>query len=69
VKANALTPSEWEWPEGGHWEPLFARISGDYLPYLKQNADAYEQGKTRFDFLGKDFSLTKQKPLNIEFIV
>jgi glutathione S-transferase len=61
VKANALTPSEWVWPEGGHWEPLFARISGDYLPYLKQNADAHEQGKKRFDFSGKGFQFNKTK--------
>jgi hypothetical protein len=61
VKANALTPFEWVWPEGGHCELLFARLSGDYLPYLKQNADAHEQGKTRFDFSGKGFQFNKTK--------
>lgn len=42
----------WIWPEGRHWAPLIKRIAGDYLPYLQQNAEAWREGKVRFDFTG-----------------
>ncbi len=34
------------------WAPLLQRISGDYLPYLAQNAAAYAAGQARFDSSG-----------------
>lgn len=34
------------------WAPLLKRISADYLPYLAQNAEAWEKGAKRFDFSG-----------------
>lgn len=52
-----LGPAQsWAWPEGPHWAPLFRRIAGDYLPYLQQNAAAWQAGRKRFDFTGATVS-------------
>lgn len=32
-----------------HWNPLFAQLAQQYLPYLDANAAAYAQGHKRFD--------------------
>jgi glutathione S-transferase len=61
AKGDKLEQTEWVWPKGDHWTPLFSRISGDYLPYLKQNSDAYKKGVKRFDFIGKGFQFKKTK--------
>jgi len=50
------THQTWSWPEGEHWQPLLKRIIEDYLPYLKQNADAFKAGHKRFDYSGKNFN-------------
>lgn len=46
----------WTWPTEPYWQPLLARIAKDYLPYLKQNALAFKQGKKRFDYQGDSFT-------------
>lgn len=61
AKGDKHQQNEWVWPKGEHWNPLFSRISDDYLPYLKQNAEAYEKGKKRFNFTGKGFEFKKTK--------
>lgn len=38
---------------------LFARIRGDYLPYLQTNASAHEHGRKSFDFEGETASLKR----------
>lgn len=45
----------WHWPDGDHWQPLLVRIAQDYLPYLHQNALAFQAGQKRFDYQGKHF--------------
>lgn len=40
----------WNWPEGQGWEYILGDICGRYLPYLHQNAMAFDAGKKRFDF-------------------
>lgn len=47
---------EWTWPTEPYWQPLLKRIAKDYLPYLKQNAMAFKQGKKRFDHQGESFT-------------
>lgn len=46
----------WLWPEADHWQGLLARVASDYLPYLHQNALAFQQGKKRFDYVGNSLS-------------
>jgi len=46
----------WTWPKEAYWQPLLTRIAKDYLPYLKQNALAFKQGKKRFDYQGDSFT-------------
>lgn len=46
----------WQWPNTDVWQPLLARIAGDYLPYLHQNAVAFEGAHKRFDFAGQSLS-------------
>ncbi|MEO0325424.1 MAG: glutathione S-transferase [Myxococcota bacterium] len=38
-------------------DALFARIRGDYLPYLEQNASAHDRGAKRFDLDGATATL------------
>lgn len=47
------TTQSWELPNGKHWDNILKRIAGDYLPYLRANADAWRGGKKRFDFSGE----------------
>lgn len=51
----------WIWPESHYWQPLLDRIANDYLPYLRQNADAYLSNKKRFNFMGKNLQFSKTK--------
>ena len=54
AKAQALGAKQhWVFPKGRHWTPLLDRIANDYLPYLKANAEAFRDGESRFDFVGK----------------
>jgi len=53
-----LGPQQWQWPEANYWQPLLARIAGDYLPYLHQNALAFRDGKRRFDYKGQSLSFS-----------
>lgn len=43
---------QWQWPTADYWQPLLERIASDYLPYLHQNAQAFQGKKKRFDFEG-----------------
>lgn len=52
---------QWLWPEGDHWQPLLDRIANDYLPYLRQNANAYFAKQKRFNFNGKNLNFTGTK--------
>ena len=47
---------DWPWPTGDFWHPLFRRIVADYLPYLHQNALAFQKGQKRFDYKGETLS-------------
>ena len=49
----------WRWPTEEYWKPLLERICTDYLPYLHQNALAFQKNKKRFDFKGKNHSFKK----------
>lgn len=61
-KAEGLPDQQhWQLPEGPQWQALLARLAGDYLPYLQQNAEAYRDGKSRFDFIGESISFTNTK--------
>jgi len=55
------TPPQWHWPthgaDGPDWSPLLRRLLGDYLPYLRANAEAYRDGRRRFDWQGQSLSL------------
>ncbi|MCD8521777.1 MAG: glutathione S-transferase [Saccharospirillaceae bacterium] len=53
---------EWQWPSAPYWKPLFKRIASDYLPYLHQNAVAFNSGKKTFDYHGCHFMF--KAPLN-----
>ncbi len=52
---------QWLWPQADCWQPLLDRIANDYLPYLQQNARAYKENKTRFDFVGKSLQFPHTK--------
>lgn len=52
---------EWSWPDSDAYQPLLDRIANDYLPYLKQNAEAYQKGEKHFDFQGKNIAFPKTK--------
>ncbi len=52
AKPHKLGSFEWQWPKKDYWQALLNRIAQDYLPYLEQNAQAFEQGEKRFDFEG-----------------
>jgi glutathione S-transferase len=45
----------WIWPETDAWNPLLERMAKDYLPYLQQNALAFQNGKERFTHKGNTF--------------
>jgi glutathione S-transferase len=53
------TEQTWEWPDGFHWNAILERICRDYLPYLHQNALAYQTGVKRFDYQGNSFTFKK----------
>lgn len=56
ARPNKLAPEQqWSWPEGFHWNALLERVCRDYLPYLHQNAMAYQNGDKRFDYQGNSF--------------
>lgn len=40
----------WNWPSSEAWHPIWKEVMGAYLPYFSQNARAWQQGKSRFDF-------------------
>lgn len=52
---------QWQWPIGDFWLPLLQRLTGDYLPYLHQNALAYREGKSRFDYRGHSLAFKHTK--------
>lgn len=45
-------------------DDLFARIRGDYLPYLEANAAAFADGRARFDFDGRTARLRGTRTTN-----
>lgn len=45
----------WIWPQAHYWSALLERIAKDYLPYLHQNAVAFNNGQQRFTHTGKTF--------------
>ena len=47
----------WQWPDAPEWQRLWARIAGDYLPYLHANALAFRDGRRRFDWQGASIAL------------
>jgi glutathione S-transferase len=55
---------EWRWPKTPEWEPLLTRIATDYLPYLHQNALAFQRGHKRFDFTGHSLAFPGTKTTN-----
>ena len=55
---------EWQWPETPEWQPLLKRIAADYLPYLHQNALAFQRGQKRFDFTGHSLAFQGTKTTN-----
>ncbi|MFD2177974.1 glutathione S-transferase family protein [Veronia pacifica] len=62
AKPEKLPKSQsWIKPEQPYWKPLLDRIGNDYLPYLKQNADAFAAGKRRFDFVGRNLRFPSTK--------
>jgi len=59
---SKLGPEQhWRWPEGAHWESILKRVAGDYLPYLSANAQAWRDGKKRFDFQGQSLAFPGTK--------
>ena len=52
---------EWQWPETPEWQPCLKRVAADYLPYLHQNALAFQRGQKRFDFVGHSVSFKRTK--------
>ncbi len=52
---GTATP-HWHTPDTDEWTPLWQRVCGDYLPYLQQNAEAWGQGRKRFDSEGASLS-------------
>jgi len=58
------TEQHWVWPEADYWTPLLERIARDYLPYLHQNALAFQSDKKRFDHVGKTFTFRNTKTTN-----
>ena len=62
AKPNKLSKQqEWVWPKAPYWQPLLARIAQDYLPYLHQNALAFQAGQKRFDHHGTTFIFKQTK--------
>lgn len=55
---------QWAWPEGFHWNAMLERICRDYLPYLHQNALAFQTGSKRFDYHGNSFIFKKSPTTN-----
>jgi len=49
----------WQWPDAEHWQPTLERIATDYLPYLHQNAVAWQAGQKRFDFTGNSLNFAQ----------
>ena len=52
---------EWQWPETPEWQPFLKRVAADYLPYLRQNALAFQRGEKSFDFVGHSLSFKRTK--------
>ncbi len=61
---NLNTPPTWYWPKETFWQPLLCRIAQDYLPYLHQNALAYQRRVSRFDFVGKNLQFPGTRTTN-----
>lgn len=55
---------DWIWPQAPCWGPLLKRIAKDYLPYLQQNALAFNQEQKRFDYHGETFVFKRTKTTN-----
>ena len=55
---------EWQWPKTPEWQPFLQRIAADYLPYLHQNALAFQRGQKRFDFTGHSLAFQGTKTTN-----
>lgn len=51
-QSKMAKPVNWQWPEAEYWRPFLERIAKDYLPYLNQNAVAFDQGKKQYDYAG-----------------
>ncbi|WP_420589794.1 glutathione S-transferase family protein [Bacterioplanoides sp.] len=52
---------QWAEPAAEFWQPLFKRITEDYLPYLHANAQAWQQDKKQFSYRGKTLTLKNTK--------
>lgn len=56
--ATDLGPQiQWQWPQGEGWDFILSDICKTYLPYLQQNALAFQAGKKRFDFSANGLDL------------
>ncbi|WP_161569532.1 glutathione binding-like protein [Veronia nyctiphanis] len=62
AKPDKLSAEQiWHEPTQPFWLPMLDRIANDYLPYLKQNAEAYLADQKRFDFAGKSLQFNGTK--------
>lgn len=52
---------DWCWPREALWAPLLDRICGDYMPYLAQNAHAFQRKDKHFDCQIRSLALPKTK--------
>ncbi|MGJ8670926.1 MAG: glutathione S-transferase family protein [Oceanococcus sp.] len=59
VDVETSSNAVWSDFDANLWQPLLARIGGDYLPYLEQNAAAFAAGKKRFNFSGASIDFPK----------
>ena len=51
--------TQWADFDPQRWAPLLQRIAQDYLPYLAQNAQAWADGKARFNYQGGSIAFPK----------
>ena len=62
LKSSSLKDEQkWVFPTESYWNPLLDRIFNDYLPYLIQNADALNNKRKRFNYIGKNHNFKKTK--------
>lgn len=54
--SDQIAAPQWIWPHADYWSTLLDRLANDYLPYLHQNAVAFSQRQTRYNYQGKSLS-------------